>query len=317
MAFIAQCEQLLISINSSKIILGQWKTCKAQFGVSSPAGMTLFPSFGIPGCALHEDLQLWALLADGDSAAGTWSWACSDPRHLFLRAWSTSPAGNSCWEFLGIPAFLLGIPGNSGSSGSLLPGGLGPAWLSGIVLALGIGGSLNPPKPNYSVTQLSSFTWGKAFVKYLTNLQMSVWHRDITKLFWWDQPCPFQHKGLENGLKRQNFGQAGCLCPLLRNLVAKESSPAVLDCCFIVILLLFYQELGAVYFNKPIPNKWFDVSQTLNWVQNIDGTFQSIPFLNFYSLTLFFSLWLLFLTSLLPLPWIFSFVERAPESHCW
>lgn len=115
--------------------------------------MTLFPSFGIPGCALHEDLQLWALLADGDSAAGTWSWACSDPRHLFLRAWGTSPAGNSCWEFLGIPGFLLGIPGNSGSSGSLLPGGLGPAWLSGIVPALGIGGSLNPPKPNSSVTQ--------------------------------------------------------------------------------------------------------------------------------------------------------------------
>lgn len=153
----------------------------------------------------------------------------------------------SSWEFLlGIPGNSCFPAGNSGSSGSLLPGGLGPAWLSGIVLALGIGGSLNPPKPNYSVTQLSSFKWGKAFVKYLTNLQMSVWHRDITKLFWWDQPCPFQHKGFENGLKRQNFGQAGCLCPLLRNLVAKESSPAVLDCCFIVILLLFYQELGVI-----------------------------------------------------------------------
>lgn len=29
--------------------------------------------------------------------------------------------------------------------------------------------------------------------------------------------------------------------------------------------------------------------QHLNWGQNIDGTFQNIPFLNFYSMTLFLS----------------------------
>lgn len=45
--------------------------------------------------------------------------------------------------------------------------------------------------------------------------------------------------------------------------------------------------------------------------------FQNIPLLNFYSITSFFSLilTLLFLAFLLSLPWTFSFVERALESH--
>lgn len=45
--------------------------------------------------------------------------------------------------------------------------------------------------------------------------------------------------------------------------------------------------------------------------------FQNIPLLNFYSIASFFSLilTLLFLAFLLSLPWNFSFVERALESH--